>query len=207
MKNKSAVELGRLGGKAGTGSCKARTSEQARYAAEVRWGKAKSRPLRSKKSTLAQRFASLLYVITTGNRKVNGITPFGCTQDDLVWHIERQFKVTDAGACMSWRRRGNWNIDHIAPMSSYDPEDIVDMLEVNHWTNLQVLWCEDNIEKGDRDIEIGMRPCIEIRQEWNPRNTIINEHGMAEPITRTDNGTRRDDDKYRAQRVATRKAR
>lgn len=37
-KNKAAVALGRLGGRA-KGKCKARTTEQARAAALVRWGK------------------------------------------------------------------------------------------------------------------------------------------------------------------------
>ena len=36
-KNPHAVILGRLGGKAGTGKAKARTSEQARAAAQIRW--------------------------------------------------------------------------------------------------------------------------------------------------------------------------
>jgi transcription elongation factor Elf1 len=35
--NKAAQQLGRLGGKAGTGKAKARTSDQARAAARVRW--------------------------------------------------------------------------------------------------------------------------------------------------------------------------
>lgn len=36
-KNKAAVSLGRKGGKAGRGAAKARTSEQARAAAQARW--------------------------------------------------------------------------------------------------------------------------------------------------------------------------
>jgi len=39
IKNKHAVALGRLGGKAGTGKVKARTSAQARCAINVRWSK------------------------------------------------------------------------------------------------------------------------------------------------------------------------
>ena len=35
--NKAAQSLGRLGGKAGTGAAKARTSEQARSAVAARW--------------------------------------------------------------------------------------------------------------------------------------------------------------------------
>lgn len=40
-KNPAAVELGRLGGRAGRGACKVRkiTTEQARKAAMARWGK------------------------------------------------------------------------------------------------------------------------------------------------------------------------
>lgn len=38
-KNPAAVSLGKLGGLAGRGKCKARTSEQARKAALVRWQK------------------------------------------------------------------------------------------------------------------------------------------------------------------------
>ena len=37
--NKAAQSLGRLGGKAGTGAAKARTSEQARAAVKARWEK------------------------------------------------------------------------------------------------------------------------------------------------------------------------
>ena len=39
MKNKHAQALGRIGGKAGTGKAKARTSEQARAAVMARWAK------------------------------------------------------------------------------------------------------------------------------------------------------------------------
>lgn len=41
MKNPAAVALGKLGGKAGTGKAKARTSEQARAAVMARWAKRK----------------------------------------------------------------------------------------------------------------------------------------------------------------------
>lgn len=41
--NKAAQALGRLGGKAGKGKAKARTSEQARAAVMARWVKAKKR--------------------------------------------------------------------------------------------------------------------------------------------------------------------
>lgn len=42
MKNPHAVALGRLGGQAGSGQAKARTSEQARKAVQARWAKRKN---------------------------------------------------------------------------------------------------------------------------------------------------------------------
>jgi hypothetical protein len=46
-KNPAAVALGRLGGKAGTGAAKARTSDQARAAVAARWAKTKRKPKRT----------------------------------------------------------------------------------------------------------------------------------------------------------------
>jgi hypothetical protein len=42
VKDANAVALGRKGGKAGRGTAKARTSEQARAAVMVRWAKVKA---------------------------------------------------------------------------------------------------------------------------------------------------------------------
>lgn len=46
MKNPAAVALGKLGGLAGTGQAKARTSVQARAAVAARWAKTKRKPKR-----------------------------------------------------------------------------------------------------------------------------------------------------------------
>jgi hypothetical protein len=46
--NRAAQRLGRLGGKAGTGKAKARTSEQARAAVMARWNKARARKIAPK---------------------------------------------------------------------------------------------------------------------------------------------------------------
>lgn len=46
MKNPAAVALGKLGGMAGNGAAKARTSEQARAAVATRWAKTKRKPKR-----------------------------------------------------------------------------------------------------------------------------------------------------------------
>jgi len=50
MKNKAAVSLGRLGGKAGKGKAKARTPDQARAAALIRWEKWRSKKDEAKRA-------------------------------------------------------------------------------------------------------------------------------------------------------------
>lgn len=50
-KNEHAVELGRLGGKAGRGAAKARTSEQARRAVLVRWARVREQKNNEQKGT------------------------------------------------------------------------------------------------------------------------------------------------------------
>ena len=48
---------------------------------------------------------------------------------------------------MSWDNQGDWHIDHILPISTAVTEE--DVLRLNHYTNLQPLWAEDNIKKSD----------------------------------------------------------
>jgi len=58
-------------------------------------------------------------------------------------HIERQFVNG-----MSWGNRDRWHIDHIIPLDSAICED--DVIRLNHYTNLQPLWVEDNLRKGSK---------------------------------------------------------
>jgi hypothetical protein len=58
-------------------------------------------------------------------------------------HIERQFTKG-----MSWDNYGEWHIDHIIPLASADTEQRTK--ELCHYTNLQPLWSEDNLNKSDK---------------------------------------------------------
>jgi hypothetical protein len=56
--------------------------------------------------------------------------------------LEKQFVVG-----MSWDNRNKWHIDHIIPLSSAKTEE--EIYKLAHYTNLQPLWAEDNLSKGD----------------------------------------------------------
>lgn len=68
----------------------------------------------------------------------------GCSPEQLKEHIEKQF--TDG---MSWELMGKYiHIDHIIPLSTSNTQE--DMYKLCHYTNLQPLWAEDNLKKGDK---------------------------------------------------------
>ena len=51
---------------------------------------------------------------------------------------------------MSWDKHGEWHIDHIRPCASFDLSDPEQQKECFNYKNLQPLWAEDNLSKGDR---------------------------------------------------------
>ena len=68
---------------------------------------------------------------------------------DLINHLESQFKDG-----MSWENQGffGWHIDHIKPTDSFDfvSYDDPDFKECWSLSNLQPLWWQDNMRKGNR---------------------------------------------------------
>ena len=71
----------------------------------------------------------------------------GCTPQFLKEHLENQF--TDG---MNWDNHGlfGWHIDHIIPLSSANTEE--ELYKLCHYSNLQPLWAEDNLRKGNKII-------------------------------------------------------
>ena len=70
---------------------------------------------------------------------------FGCSREELMEHIEKQF--IDG---MSWDNYGDWHIDHIKPLSKFDLTSLEEQYAANHYSNLQPLWKEDNLRKKDK---------------------------------------------------------
>jgi hypothetical protein len=67
----------------------------------------------------------------------------GCSPEELRNYIELKF-VNE----MSWENYGDWHIDHITPISFANNEG--DVYKLSHYTNLQPLWKEDNLKKGNK---------------------------------------------------------
>jgi transposase-like protein len=66
----------------------------------------------------------------------------GCDFETFKKHIERQFTKG-----MNWNNHGKWHYDHIIPISSAQTEE--EVIKLNHYTNFQPLWAEDNIRKSN----------------------------------------------------------
>lgn len=67
----------------------------------------------------------------------------GCSFAHAKQHIESQFKDG-----MNWGNFGEWHIDHIRPLASFDLTDATQQLMAGHYTNLQPLWAAENMSKG-----------------------------------------------------------
>lgn len=65
----------------------------------------------------------------------------GCTRDQLAHHLQSRF--TDG---MSWDKYGQWEVDHITPLSA--TQEAAELKRLCHYTNLQPLWKRDNLLKG-----------------------------------------------------------
>jgi len=66
---------------------------------------------------------------------------------DLIAHLERQFLKG-----MGWHNMGEWHIDHIVPLVSFQITGFDDPSFRRAWalSNLRPLWAKDNVSKGGR---------------------------------------------------------
>ena len=81
-------------------------------------------------------------------RSMTHIELIGCTVDELKCFLELKF--TDF---MTFENYGEWEIDHIKPISKFDLSILEEMKKCFHFKNLQPLWKPDNRSKGNKYIE------------------------------------------------------
>ena len=90
------------------------------------------------RNLIKKSFVTNGYSKTSKTQNILGISYEGFRE-----HIEKQF--TEG---MSWGNRHLWHMDHIMPISSATNEE--ELIKLNHYTNFQPLWAEDNLRKGDK---------------------------------------------------------
>ena len=69
----------------------------------------------------------------------------GCSTSKLMNHLESKFQKG-----MTWENHGDWHIDHIKAIATFNLLDEDEQKKCFHWSNLQPLWADENISKGDK---------------------------------------------------------
>lgn len=77
----------------------------------------------------------------------SAVRDLGCTIEEFKLYLEIRFKPG-----MSWSNHGDWHIDHIIPLASFDLTDPSQLKKALHFTNMQPLWKKENISKGSKTI-------------------------------------------------------
>ena len=93
---------------------------------------------------LRLRLRTRLNEVVKGRVKAgSAVADLGCSIEELKKYLERQFQQG-----MSWANHGQWHIDHVIPLCSFDLSNREQFLKACHFTNLQPLWAEENMSKG-----------------------------------------------------------
>jgi hypothetical protein len=89
----------------------------------------------------------LFHALKNNQKRGSAVRDLGCTIEQLKLHLESLFLPG-----MNWDNYGlhGWHIDHIVPISSFDITNPEQLKKACHYTNLQPLWAEDNLRKGDK---------------------------------------------------------
>lgn len=66
----------------------------------------------------------------------------GYTAEELKAHLESQF--TEG---MSWANYGEWHVDHIMPLFTFDCTNLEEVKKANALKNLRPLWAKDNLRR------------------------------------------------------------
>ena len=80
--------------------------------------------------------------IPAGDKKFSAVKDLGCSIVELKKYLEDKFQKG-----MTWDNHGEWHVDHIKPLISFDLTDRRQILKAIHYSNLQPLWAIDNQRK------------------------------------------------------------
>lgn len=79
------------------------------------------------------------------NKPTSFTKSIGCGSNFLKSYLESKFQPG-----MTWKNYGQWHIDHIRPLSSFNLLDKEQFKQACHYTNLQPLWAKENRIKSNK---------------------------------------------------------
>lgn len=78
-------------------------------------------------------------------KRGSAVADLGMSIEEFRVYLESKFKPG-----MSWKNHGEWHIDHIVPLTWFDLENPEQLKYALRYDNLQPMWAEDNLSKGNR---------------------------------------------------------
>jgi hypothetical protein len=96
---------------------------------------------------LSNSLRSRLWHALKDNQKTgSAVKDLGCSIGEFKLYLESKFQPGMTWSNYSYR---GWHIDHIVPISKFNLSSREELLKACHYTNLQPLWMQDNLKKGD----------------------------------------------------------
>ena len=89
--------------------------------------------------------ARLNQALRNNQKSGSAVEDLGCSIEELKRHLEDRFEPW-----MSWDNQGDWHIDHITPLASFNLSNEEELKKACHYTNLQPLKAEDNLVKSNK---------------------------------------------------------
>ena len=121
----------------------ARTSE--RYQTDVNFRLTTNIRARIKMALKAHKRSGGRGVVLQGSK----LGLLGCTITDYAEYLAKQFEPG-----MSWANHGEWHIDHIKPVCTFDLSDDAQLREAFHYTNTRPLWAAENLSRPKNKLVI-----------------------------------------------------
>jgi hypothetical protein len=98
---------------------------------------------------LARYLRNRIWKAIHNNQKVgSAVQDLGCSIPELKLYLKSKWK--DGMTWENWSLTG-WHIDHIIPLDSFNLQNKEEFLKACHYKNLQPLWAEENLSKGDKN--------------------------------------------------------
>ena len=120
----------------------------------------------------------LAYSLRNKSKLGSAVTLLGCSLHDAIAHIESQFEQG-----MSWENWGEWHVDHIRPLASFNLEDPIALEMACHYTNLQPLWAKENLAKGGRISLQQMLPTAGLAESYARGEMVQSDRSMKQEPT------------------------